>query len=100
MNTGDVGRRKLGNGDPVKYDQAKVELMGRAHDTPGYDTDFAYHPVTSAEAENMAIVREEILELALLMSGLLGNCREMSVAKTKLEEAMMWFNAGVARKGR
>lgn len=100
MNTGDVGRMKLGNGDPIKYAEAKAELMNRAHEPILYERDFVYHTVTSSEAQTMAIVRGEILELALLMSGLLGACREMSQAKGCLEEAMMWFNAGVARKGR
>ena len=102
MNTGNVGRMLLGNGDPLKYVQAKNELQGRAQ-YPDLERWFAYHAVTSNEAQTMAYFREEVLALAQLglgMTQMQPDDYEMGEFLKKLQEAMMWFNAGVARRGR
>jgi hypothetical protein len=94
---------KLGGGDPVARQKALEEFHGRI---PGdlatrIHRDFQYHPVTSAEAEVMAIARDELENVSGLLAGLAGQpSRELSIALTHMEDAMMWFNAGIARSGR
>lgn len=62
------------------------------------DNRFNYHPpandriVSAHEA-----VREGVKAVAHVMADLLPNCRERSIALTKLEEAMFAANAAIAR---
>jgi hypothetical protein len=59
---------------------------------------FGYHPpkdeVTQRQHENM---RKTCLALAKIMDSALPDGREKSIAITKLEEAMFWGNAAIAR---
>ena len=48
-----------------------------------------YRVLNDAEKANMAAVKDKGLEFLELVSGL-GNSRETSLAKTKIEEAVMW----------
>jgi len=58
---------------------------------------FEYHPATSDRVENThEEIRRKCLDLALFLQGCLPECREASVAQTKLQEVMMWANAAVA----
>lgn len=61
---------------------------------------FAYHPPrndrTKLAHEN---IRVTSLNLARYFEGLLPDGREKSLAITKLEEAMFWANAAIARNG-
>lgn len=67
----------------------------------GYEIkkNFAHHPPTPGlqqaheEVRHAARVFAEIVNLAVRES------REKSLALTKIEEAMMWANAGIARNG-
>lgn len=62
---------------------------------------FAYHPPQDAETVlDHEWVRGQLGELALELADLLPSCREASLAVTKLEEAMFWANAAVAREPR
>ena len=61
---------------------------------------FAHHPPRDASvADRHARVRVQALALALEIESLLpaGAAREKATAITKVEEAMMWANAGIAR---
>ncbi len=58
---------------------------------------FAFHPATGGKAEKHEAVRNECGELAAKLETLCPQSRELSVAKTKLEEVMMWANAAIAR---
>lgn len=60
---------------------------------------FKYHPPVGAAAENHAAIRAKAKEFALLIDEKLpANAgREKATAITKVEEAMMWACAGVAR---
>jgi len=62
---------------------------------------FAHHPPRDAETgDKHARVRELLLDAADEIVQLTGAAsREQSTAITKLEEAMMWANADIARKG-
>lgn len=49
----------------------------------------AYRVLGQAEKENMARVKDMGLDFHTFIDGL-GNSRELSLAKTKVEEAVMW----------
>lgn len=49
----------------------------------------AYRVLSDAEKANMAAVKGKGLEFHSLIEGM-GNSREISLAKTKIEEAVMW----------
>jgi len=49
----------------------------------------AYRVLSDAEKANMAAIKDKGLEFHEMVSGM-GNSRELSVAKTKIEEAVMW----------
>lgn len=48
-----------------------------------------YRVLSDAEKANMQAIKDEGLRFHELVSGL-GNSREISIAKTKIEEAVMW----------
>lgn len=59
---------------------------------------FAYHPPSSPEiGELHGEVRRILMEAALDVSEFLGDNRETSLFLTKMEEAMLWANASIAR---
>ena len=49
----------------------------------------AYRVLSDAEKANMQAIKDKGLELHQLFEGI-GSSREMSLAKTKVEEAVMW----------
>lgn len=58
---------------------------------------FTYHPPKDGQADKYHVIRENALEIA---KGLVTACppsRELSLALTKLEEAVFWANAAIAR---
>lgn len=66
---------------------------------PGYDVDniFTYHPPHDDQPQRYQGLREEAKGLA---SRMLRDCppsRERLLALTKLEEAIFWANASIAR---
>lgn len=61
---------------------------------------FDYHPPQTASAVKAhETVRSQCLELATVVEMLVPPGREQSLAIKKIEEAMMWANAGIARGG-
>ena len=49
----------------------------------------AYRVLSDAEKANMQAIKDEGLTFHELIAGM-GNSREISLAKTKIEEAVMW----------
>ena len=59
---------------------------------------YKYHPPkTQAVAESHEDVRAQAYSLARHLNEILPESREKSIALTKIEEAMMWANAAIAR---
>jgi hypothetical protein len=49
----------------------------------------AYRVLSDAEKANMQAIKDEGLKFHEMIAGM-GNSREISIAKTKIEEAVMW----------
>ncbi len=59
---------------------------------------FTYHPpMGQAQILLYEEIRDKIHEVAIFIAEELPNCRERSMAFTKLEEACMHANSGIAR---
>lgn len=58
---------------------------------------FVHHPPKEGQAERYAQIREILRLNAEYIVERTPVCREQSLALTKLEEAMMWANAAIAR---
>lgn len=59
---------------------------------------FSYHAPKEDQPERYTTIRAEALRLAQLIEASTPFCREQSLAFTKLEEAVMWANASIARR--
>lgn len=64
---------------------------------PKIENAFTYHSPKSGQPEKYTAIREKAKELAYLINDLTPVSREQSLAFTKLEEAVMWANAAIAR---
>jgi hypothetical protein len=61
---------------------------------------FDFHPAKDNRTqERHSLVRSYCLALATSIDSLVPEGREKALAITKLEEVMMWANAGIAREG-
>lgn len=58
---------------------------------------FTYHPPKNDQQTRYVILRDEAKALAFRIVVLTPKSREQSLALTKLEEAVFWANAGIAR---
>lgn len=58
---------------------------------------FKYHAPKPGQAERYVALRDAAKALALLIVDSSPSSREQSLALTKLEEVVMWANAGIAR---
>ena len=61
------------------------------------ERDFTYHAPKEGKPEKYERIRDEAKALAHTINDLAPDSREKSLAKTKLEEAVMWANAAIAR---
>ncbi|MEQ6049495.1 hypothetical protein U2I53_10655 [Lysinibacillus capsici] len=62
-----------------------------------FENNFMYHFPKEGQPQKYEAVREKMKELAYLIDDLCPKSREKSLAITKIEEAMMWANASIAR---
>jgi len=58
---------------------------------------FKYHTPKPGQTEKYVIIRDKTKEVAQIIIDLCPESREKSLAITKLEEAVMWANASIAR---
>lgn len=63
------------------------------------ENNFKYHAPTEEQVGKYNAIREKAKELAHLIGKECPRARERSLAITKLEEAVMWANASIARHG-
>lgn len=88
-----------------QHDVAEAELRAAevVHDEAMRDMAhrFEFHPAPagSYRAEQHRQIRTACLTAAVVVVSHCPGGREQSLAITKLEEAMMWANAGIARDG-
>lgn len=61
------------------------------------ENNFSYHAPKEEQQLKYEAIRSKAKELAYLIDQECPNSREKSLAMTKLEEAVMWANASVAR---
>lgn len=64
------------------------------------DWDFDYHTPTAERGYLHQTVRNKLHRVALELNDLVPDGREKSLTMTKLEEAMFWANAAIAREDR
>ncbi len=64
---------------------------------PQIENAFTYHAPKGDQPARYEEIRSEAKKLAYLIDGLCPDSREKSLAMTKLEECVMWANAGIAR---
>lgn len=60
------------------------------------DNSFTYHPPKPDQIPRYEALRNKARELAIEFMELVPTSREKSLAITKLEEAVMWANKGIA----
>ena len=61
------------------------------------ENNFKHHPPKGDQAERYGSIRHDAKQLAHLIDNNCPNGREKSLAMTKLEEAVFWANASIAR---
>lgn len=61
------------------------------------DNRFTYHPPSEDRARCHVMIREHGKALVELINEMVPDGREKSLAITKVEESVMWANAGLAR---
>ena len=72
-----------------KFTPEQTEIMTR----------FDFHSPSKITVKTMEDLRENLKRHAVNLTVLVPDCRERATAITKLEEAMFWTNAALARKG-
>ena len=64
---------------------------------PDIEKNFTYHAPKTGQPEKYTAIRDTAKEFAKLIDMACPDSREKSLAFTKLEEAVMWANAAIAR---
>ena len=64
---------------------------------PNIEKNFTYHPPKEGQPQIYTEIRNTAKEFATLLDRVCPDGREKSLALTKLEECVMWANAGIAR---
>ena len=58
---------------------------------------FTYQPPKEGQPQKYESIRAQAKQLAMTVDSLCPDSREKSLAMTKIEEAVMWANAAIAR---
>lgn len=66
-------------------------------ENPVIENNFSYHAPKEGQPEKYVTLRDKAKEYAYLLDKLCPPSREKSLAITKLEEAVFWANASIAR---
>jgi hypothetical protein len=61
------------------------------------EKNFTYHPPTEGQSQRYTDIRGMVKATALTIIAICPESRELSLAITKLEEAVFWANASIAR---
>lgn len=64
---------------------------------PQIEKAFSFHVAKPHQTGMYGSIRAQASSFAYLIDGLVPDSREKSLAMTKLEECVMWANAGIAR---
>lgn len=70
-------------------------MLSRTEDQ--IENNFRYHAPQSGQIERYDVLRSSAKDLATTFATRCPESRELSLALTKLEEAVMWANAAIAR---
>lgn len=76
--------------EPFKY-EVNEETVKRL------DQNFTYHKPKDDQPKRYEVIRWQAKQLAMLLCGSCPPSRELSLAMTNLEDAVMWANAAIAR---
>lgn len=68
------------------------------HDLDELEIRFTYHAPKEGQPQKYETLRGEAKVLAVSISTMCPDSREKDLALTKLEEAVMWANASIARR--
>jgi len=60
---------------------------------------FTYHAPKGDQPSKYERIRAAGLQMANLVNALCPDSRELSLSLTKIDEAVMWANAAIARRG-
>jgi len=74
-----------------------MNIPSHAETTNDLTNRFTYHAPKDGQPEKYVAIRDKAHELATLITDLSVSSRERSLALTKIEEAVFWANAGIAR---
>jgi len=66
-------------------------------DNKTIENNFKYHAPKEGQPEKYVVIRELAKQFANAVQDIVPESREKSLAFTKIEEAVMWANAGIAR---
>lgn len=61
------------------------------------ENNFTYHSPKGDQPAKYEVIRSNARDLAYFIDSVCPDSREKSLAMTKLEEAVMWANASIAR---
>ena len=82
---------------PPKEGQSTRRVVTVADTSAFIENNFMYHPPKEGQSMKYELLMAKAKELAYLIDGDCPVSREKSLALTKLEEAVMWANASIAR---
>lgn len=63
-----------------------------------FENRFTYHAPTGKQPEKYEMIRSKAHQLALDLLRMCPESRELSLAITRIEEAVFWANASIARR--